>query len=58
MRCLHAAGNILGVAASMFLVGPHAQLKSMCEPARAVASLVYIITLALTLVVALALHAS
>jgi len=53
---LYTIGNIVALSATFFLWGPMAQLKSMFKPIRAGASVIYLVTLVLTLVLALATH--
>ena len=50
-------GNISAIVATFFVVGPRKQLKSMCEPARLIATLIYVAALIFTLVSALAVCA-
>jgi hypothetical protein len=45
-------GNILAIIGGMFLSGPCSQLKSMFEPMRLIATLIYLGSMALTLFVA------
>ncbi|MES1913088.1 MAG: hypothetical protein MHM6MM_005317 [Cercozoa sp. M6MM] len=45
-------GNILSIAGSMFLMGPMKQLKRMFDKKRVIATVVYLVSLVLTLVVA------
>lgn len=45
-------GNIIALAGSCFLTGPKKQISSMCSKSRQVASIAYIVSLVLTLVVA------
>ena len=51
-------GSVLSICSSFFLTGPWKQVKKMFAPSRAVATSVYLITLALTLFVALSPYAS
>ncbi len=51
-------GSVLSICSSFFLTGPWKQLKKMFAPARAVATVIYLVTLALTLFVALSPYAS
>eukprot|EP01120_Amphizonella_sp_Union-15-10_P010491 TRINITY_DN4204_c0_g1_i1.p1 TRINITY_DN4204_c0_g1~~TRINITY_DN4204_c0_g1_i1.p1 ORF type:complete len:159 (-),score=5.90 TRINITY_DN4204_c0_g1_i1:90-566(-) len=46
---LYTVGNILALSATGFLVGPLRQLKTMFEPTRLIATIVYLVTLILTL---------
>jgi len=48
-------GNILAVCSTGFLVGPLRQLKMMLNPTRIIASIIYVLALALTLVAAFVL---
>eukprot|EP00736_Rhodelphis_marinus_P008403 Rmarinus@m.23646 len=49
----YSAGNLLSLGSTSFLVGPWKQMQSMCDPTRAIASTVYLISLVATLYVAL-----
>jgi len=48
---LYTFGNIISLVGTAFLWGPCAQLKSMFAPVRAVATVVYLLSIVLTLVV-------
>mmetsp|Transcript_10437 Transcript_10437/g.15090 ORF Transcript_10437/g.15090 Transcript_10437/m.15090 type:complete len:172 (-) Transcript_10437:128-643(-) len=50
---LYSLGNIIALSSSFFLMGPCKQLKSMFKPVRAVATTVYLVCLAMTIVSAL-----
>eukprot|EP00162_Nutomonas_longa_P003007 comp13667_c0_seq4/m.19139 comp13667_c0_seq4/g.19139 ORF comp13667_c0_seq4/g.19139 comp13667_c0_seq4/m.19139 type:complete len:106 (+) comp13667_c0_seq4:125-442(+) len=54
----YTLGNILSLGSTAFLVGPVKQLKNMFDPSRAVASVVYVVSLVLTLVAALKMHSA
>uniref|UniRef100_A0A7S0LDK2 Vesicle transport protein n=1 Tax=Coccolithus braarudii TaxID=221442 RepID=A0A7S0LDK2_9EUKA len=45
----YTVGNLLSIGSSSFLVGPQKQCRDMLAPERATASLIYIVTLFLTL---------
>ena len=49
----YCAGSIISIAATCFLFGPCAQLKSMFAPIRRYATIVYLLTIVLTLFVAI-----
>lgn len=49
---MYTIGNIIALAATFFLWGPKAQLKAMFKPIRAGATVIYLVTLILTLVLA------
>jgi len=49
-------GNILAICSTGFLVGPLRQLKMMLSPTRIIASIIYVLALALTLVAAFVLE--
>jgi len=49
---MYTIGNIVALSATFFLWGPKSQLKSMFKPIRAGASVIYLTTLILTLVLA------
>eukprot|EP00735_Rhodelphis_limneticus_P000848 TRINITY_DN11378_c0_g1::TRINITY_DN11378_c0_g1_i1::g.26431::m.26431 TRINITY_DN11378_c0_g1::TRINITY_DN11378_c0_g1_i1::g.26431 ORF type:complete len:173 (-),score=33.51,sp/Q8VD57/SFT2B_MOUSE/40.51/4e-26,Got1/PF04178.7/4.9e-27 TRINITY_DN11378_c0_g1_i1:891-1409(-) len=49
----YTLGNILSLGSTSFIVGPMKQLKNMCDPTRAVASIIYIAAMAGTLFVAI-----
>lgn len=51
-------GSLLSICSSFFLTGPWKQVKKMFSPVRAVATGMYLTTLALTLFVALSPYAS
>eukprot|EP00752_Nemacystus_decipiens_P010700 g9529.t1 len=51
-------GSLLSICSSFFLTGPWKQIKKMFAPVRAVATSIYLITLAATLFVALSPYAS
>lgn len=51
-------GSLLSICSSFFLTGPWKQIKKMFSPVRAVATGVYLTTLALTLFVALSPYAT
>eukprot|EP01119_Soliformovum_irregulare_P012079 TRINITY_DN3113_c0_g1_i9.p1 TRINITY_DN3113_c0_g1~~TRINITY_DN3113_c0_g1_i9.p1 ORF type:complete len:104 (-),score=5.22 TRINITY_DN3113_c0_g1_i9:218-529(-) len=42
---------------TMFLVGPVRQIKMMCNPTRLIATIIFLLAIAFTLVAALVLHA-
>ncbi|XP_061780135.1 vesicle transport protein SFT2B-like [Nerophis lumbriciformis] len=46
---LYSVGNICALASTMFLMGPCRQLKSMCAKERALATIIMLVCLALTL---------
>ncbi|KAM9836195.1 SFT2 domain containing 2b isoform 1-T1 [Aulostomus maculatus] len=46
---LYSVGNICALASTMFLIGPLRQLKTMCAPERALATVIMLVCLALTL---------
>jgi len=50
---MYTIGNIVALSATFFLWGPKAQFKSMFKPIRAGATVIYLVTLILTLVLAL-----
>jgi hypothetical protein len=52
----YSVGNVIGLAGSAFLVGPHAQLESMTSPVRIGATAAYIASIFLTVFFALVLH--
>jgi len=49
---LYTLGNILALSSTFFLWGPKSQLKSMFKPIRAGATVIYLVTLILTFVLA------
>lgn len=49
----YSLGSILSVCSSFFLSGPWKQVKKMFAPVRVVATVMYLVTLGLTLFVAL-----
>ena len=49
---MYTLGNIIALSATFFLWGPVAQLKSMFKPIRAGASVIYLVMLLVTLIVA------
>mmetsp|Transcript_61633 Transcript_61633/g.74146 ORF Transcript_61633/g.74146 Transcript_61633/m.74146 type:complete len:195 (-) Transcript_61633:334-918(-) len=49
-------GNILSLSGSLFLMGPTAQLKKMFHKKRKVATILYLSSMLVTIVVALTLH--
>ena len=53
---LYTLSNLCGLGATLFVVGPAKQCAKMAEPARLVASLVYLSSAVLTLVAALRLR--
>ncbi|CAM9208810.1 unnamed protein product [Hapterophycus canaliculatus] len=50
-------GSLLSICSSFFLTGPWKQLKKMFMPVRAVATIIYLVTLSMTLFVALSPYA-
>ncbi|KAF7660257.1 hypothetical protein LDENG_00285260 [Lucifuga dentata] len=46
---LYSLGNIFSLASTMFLMGPLKQLKTMCAKERALATIIMLVCLALTL---------
>ncbi|XP_041822047.1 vesicle transport protein SFT2B-like isoform X1 [Chelmon rostratus] len=46
---LYSAGNLCALASTMFLIGPCRQLKTMCAKERALATVIMLVCLALTL---------
>eukprot|EP00966_Prymnesium_polylepis_P331467 7387025-Prymnesium_polylepis.1 len=52
----YSAGNVLGLVSTAFLVGPKTQLKSMMAPVRLGATVIYLSSIALTLVAAIVLR--
>lgn len=50
---LYSVGNIFALTSTMFLIGPCKQLKTMCAKVRALATVVMLVCLALTLCAAL-----
>ncbi|XP_028993089.1 vesicle transport protein SFT2B-like [Betta splendens] len=46
---LYSVGNILALASTMFLMGPWKQLKTMCAKERALATIIMLVCLVLTL---------
>ncbi|TDG95913.1 hypothetical protein EPR50_G00243860 [Perca flavescens] len=46
---LYSVGNICALASTMFLIGPCRQLKTMCAKERALATVIMMVCLALTL---------
>jgi hypothetical protein len=52
----YSLGNLISMCSTAFLMGPAKQLRNMFQPVRAVATTVYILTLALTLIAALELQ--
>eukprot|EP00455_Lapot_gusevi_P015857 TRINITY_DN1808_c0_g4_i1.p1 TRINITY_DN1808_c0_g4~~TRINITY_DN1808_c0_g4_i1.p1 ORF type:complete len:164 (-),score=14.45 TRINITY_DN1808_c0_g4_i1:144-635(-) len=53
---LYSFGAFCSIGSSMFLMGPWNQLKSMFAPVRALATIVYLASIILTLVVAFKSH--
>eukprot|EP00887_Chlorella_sp_A99_P001241 scaffold14.g1241.t1 len=53
---LYTLGNVLSIFSTMFLVGPFKQIQNMFDPKRAIATVVYLLTMVLTLVAALKFH--
>lgn len=53
----YSLGSLLSVCSSFFLSGPWKQVKKMFSPVRAVATSIYLVTLGLTLFVALSSRA-
>eukprot|EP00298_Acanthocystis_sp_HF-20_P026970 c4829_g1_i1.p1 GENE.c4829_g1_i1~~c4829_g1_i1.p1 ORF type:complete len:168 (-),score=34.07 c4829_g1_i1:138-641(-) len=51
---LYTFGNLVAIASSSFIAGPCRQLKSMFSPTRRIATIVYLLAIILTLVVAFA----
>ena len=49
---LYTLGNLVALSSTFFLWGPRSQLKNMFKPIRAGASIVYLIMLLVTLVIA------
>jgi putative flippase GtrA len=54
LQSRNKTGNVISICASFFLNAPWTQVKKMFAPTRRIATSVYLITLALTLIVALA----
>lgn len=52
----YSFGNVLGLTSTAFLVGPKTQLKNMMAPVRLGATVVYLLTICLTLFFALVLR--
>eukprot|EP01139_Manchomonas_bermudensis_P024060 Amastigsp_a841994_25.p1 type:complete len:169 gc:universal Amastigsp_a841994_25:551-45(-) len=52
----YSLGNLISLASSSFLIGPAKQMRNMFQPARALASVVYIGSTGLTLYAALVLR--
>jgi hypothetical protein len=52
----YTIGNVLSILSTSFLVGPRSQLKSMFDPVRRGASLLYLCSLAITLFAAFKLR--
>ena len=52
----YSIGNVLAIASSGFLVGPRSQLEKMASPLRLGATLLYLASIALTLIAALVLR--
>eukprot|EP01127_Copromyxa_protea_P008327 TRINITY_DN1913_c0_g1_i2.p1 TRINITY_DN1913_c0_g1~~TRINITY_DN1913_c0_g1_i2.p1 ORF type:complete len:105 (-),score=12.15 TRINITY_DN1913_c0_g1_i2:32-346(-) len=50
---LYSVGNILTLLSTGFLIGPVTQMKQMVDPNRLVATIVFVVSLALTLVAAI-----
>jgi len=48
-----SVGNLIAMLSTMFLVGFKKQIKSMCDPTRIIATVVFLAALCLTLVVAI-----
>eukprot|EP00762_Andalucia_godoyi_P007473 ANDGO_07847.mRNA.1 Protein transport protein SFT2 len=55
---VYTLGNVLSIGSTMFLVGPWEQLRKMMAPTRLGATVVYVVSLGLTLYCALVLHSS
>jgi len=51
---LYTLGNVIALMSTFFLFGPIKQLKNMFKPSRAIATIVYLLSLALTLYLAFA----
>ena len=51
---LYTLGNLIALGSTFFLWGPVSQLKNMFKPIRAGASIVYLVMLVVTLIVAFA----
>mmetsp|Transcript_9223 Transcript_9223/g.12681 ORF Transcript_9223/g.12681 Transcript_9223/m.12681 type:complete len:207 (+) Transcript_9223:21-641(+) len=49
---IYTVGNLFSLGSTMFLMGPHAQIKRMLHPDRATATCIYIGTMLLTVIVA------
>jgi len=49
---LYTTGNLFAMGSTMFLMGPFSQLKRMFHPDRAIATVLYLTTMVLTVVVA------
>ena len=49
----YTIGNLMSIGSSLFLSGPVRQIQSMCRPVRAICTIVYFVSMALTLFVAL-----
>ena len=51
---LYILGNFIAIAAMLFLIGPGAQCKKMCDKTRRISTVVWIATLIITFAIALA----
>ncbi|KAG0261314.1 hypothetical protein DFQ27_003062 [Actinomortierella ambigua] len=49
-------GNVISLLSTAFLIGPMRQVKTMFAPVRMIASIVYIVVMILTLIVAFTLE--
>ena len=52
----YSVGNVLGLSSSAFLIGPRAQIEQMASPVRIGATLVYLSSIAVTVVAAIWFH--
>jgi hypothetical protein len=53
---VYTLGAVLSICSTMFLMGPWEQLKKMFHPSRLTATIVYLVSLVLTLYCAVGLH--
>jgi hypothetical protein len=50
---MYTLGNLIALASTCFLFGPWKQIKTMFKPVRAIATIIYLVAMALTLYVAI-----
>uniref|UniRef100_A0A6B2LMW9 Vesicle transport protein n=1 Tax=Arcella intermedia TaxID=1963864 RepID=A0A6B2LMW9_9EUKA len=53
---MYSLGNIIAISATMFLMGPVKQIKEMFKKTRVIATVVFLVALVLTLVLAFTVH--